>query len=60
MAMMMEAAARESVARGGERVALPVTGELKAEERMRESLTAKYGADPLDVEAMLAISYPKP
>jgi len=60
MAMMMEAAARQSVLNGGETVPLPVAGEVEADRRELASLAAKYGVDPLDVEAMLGISYPKP
>ena len=59
MSMMMTVAARESALRRGELVALPLSGALEGEERARKSLNAKYGADPLDVEAMLAVSYPR-
>jgi hypothetical protein len=60
MAMMMEVGARESALKGGDRVELPLEGELEAEHQVRTTLSAKYGTDPLDVEGMLAISYPKP
>lgn len=60
MSMMMEAAARESAQRGGETIALPVTDGLESDQRMLAALRAKHGVDPLDTEAMLAISYPKP
>ena len=60
MAMMMEVAGRESALRGGDRVELPLQRELGSEKAGREALTEKYGVDPLDVEAMLAISYPQP
>jgi hypothetical protein len=60
MAMMMEVAARESALRGGDCVAIPLEGEIEAENVGREMLRKKYGVDPLDVEGMLAISYPKP
>jgi len=61
MAMMMEVGARESALRDGDLVHLPLDGELEAERQNRESLSEKYGGvDPLDVDGMLAISYPKP
>jgi predicted dehydrogenase len=60
MAMMMEVAARESVLRNGGRLDLPLTGELEAEQQMHESLKEKYGVDPLDMEGMLDISFPRP
>jgi hypothetical protein len=60
MSMMMEVAARESALRNGERLDLPLTGDLEAERRMRESLKGKHGVDPLDIEGMLAVSFPRP
>jgi hypothetical protein len=60
MAMMMEVAARESALRDGERLDLPLTGDLEVEHQMRKSLKEKYGVDPLDMEGMLAISFPRP
>lgn len=58
MAMMMEVGARESALRSGDRVGLPFEGELEAEHRLRESLSATYKVDPLDIEGLLSISYP--
>ncbi|MGN6674572.1 MAG: Gfo/Idh/MocA family protein [Thermomicrobiales bacterium] len=60
MAMTMEAAARESALRDGARIALPLTGDLESEAAVFAAQRQKYGVDPLDVEAMLAISYPRP
>jgi hypothetical protein len=60
MSMMMEVAARESALRNGERLDLPLTGDLEAERQMRESLKEKHGVDPLDLEGMLAFSFPRP
>jgi predicted dehydrogenase len=60
MAMMMESAARQSALRGGELITFPMANDIEADEQMLSSLKAKHGVDPLDVEAMLAISYPKP
>jgi predicted dehydrogenase len=60
MAMMMEVATRESARRDGERLCLPLEGELVSEEKMRAELRAKHGVDPLDVEGMIAVSVPRP
>jgi predicted dehydrogenase len=60
MAMMMEAATRESALRNGERLSLPLTGELESEQQMRQALKQKHGVDPLDVEGMLAVAVPRP
>ncbi|MCY3575157.1 MAG: Gfo/Idh/MocA family oxidoreductase [Chloroflexi bacterium] len=60
MAMMMEVATRESTLQNGKRLQLPLTGELESEVALRASLREEYGVDPLDIEAMLAISYPRP
>jgi hypothetical protein len=60
MAMMMEVATRESALRQGERLQLPLTGELESEQRVRQALKQKHGVDPLDVEGMLAVAVPRP
>jgi predicted dehydrogenase len=60
MSEMMEVGARESALNEGKRVRLPVTGDLEADAITRQNLRKKYGVDPLDVEAMLSISYPRP
>lgn len=60
MAMMMEVGGRESALHDGETVQLPLDGELAAERQYRDALKITYGVDPLDIEGMLAISYPKP
>jgi predicted dehydrogenase len=60
MAMMMEMGGRESARRDGARIALPITGDLEVDDLALVSQRQKYGVDPLDVEAMLAVSYPKP
>jgi len=60
MSMMMEAAVRESSSHEGQRLKMPLAGELESDARERERLTQKYKVDPMDVEAMLTISYPKP
>ena len=56
MSLMMDVAVRESLLRHGEQVALPLTGTVESEERVRKSLQAKNGIDPMDVEGMLDMS----
>jgi predicted dehydrogenase len=60
IAMMMEVAAHESALRNGERLDLPLAGDLETEQQVRKSLKAKYGVDPLDIEGMLGLSLPRP
>ena len=60
MAMMMDVACRESALNDGARLRLPLTGELESETKLRAALTQEYGVDPMDIEGMLAISYPRP
>ncbi len=60
MSEMMEIGARESALNDGKRVRLPVDGELETDALTRAALRQKYGVDPMDVEAMLSISYPRP
>ena len=59
-AMMMEVAARESALQQGKRLKLPLEGELQSETRLRQESQKTYGVDPLDIEGMLTISYPRP
>lgn len=60
MSMMMEVAAKESVVQDGARVALPLEGELESEHATRNTIRETLSVDPMDVEGMLALSYPKP
>ena len=60
MAMMMDVACRESALNDGMRLQLPLTGELESETMLRAALTQEHGVDPMDIEGMLAISYPRP
>lgn len=60
MADMMEIGARESALQEGRRVALPLEGELEADALERERQQQRFGCDPLDVEAMLDQSFPRP
>jgi hypothetical protein len=57
---MMELGAHESALNQGRRVTLPIEGELETDAMIRDAQHRKYGVDPLDVEAMLSISYPRP
>ena len=60
MSLMMEVGSKESAINEGKRMTLPLKGETEADARTRDSLKREYGVNPMDVEAMLAISYPKP
>ena len=62
MALEMTQACRESELRGGEELALPLADglELRSEEEQLAALRSELGCDPMDVEAMLAVSYPRP
>jgi len=60
MSLMMEVGAKESAMNEGKRIKLPLEGETETDIMMRENLKKQFGVDPMDVEAMLAISYPKP
>ncbi len=60
MSQMMEIGARESVLQEGRRIRLPIEGDLEADALTREREREQFGCDPLDVEAMLAVSFPKP
>ncbi|MEZ4659712.1 MAG: Gfo/Idh/MocA family oxidoreductase [Caldilineaceae bacterium] len=60
MAMMMEVGTRESALREGQRLALPLTGELQSENELRAALQKKHGVDPMDIEGMLEYALPRP
>jgi predicted dehydrogenase len=60
MSDMMELGARESVLQDGRRITLPLAGDLEADAVERERQRRLFGVDPLDVEAMLAVSFPRP
>ena len=45
---------------GSKRVALPIEGDLEADDLERKRQKEKLGVDPFDVEGMLSLSYPKP
>jgi predicted dehydrogenase len=60
MAMMIESGARLSARRDGAIIHLPMDGEDEADQVELADLRARHGVDPLDIEAMLAISYPRP
>ena len=60
MSLMMEAGARQSAQNQGRRIDLPLEGEMEYDNVERRRQQEEYGVDPLDVEAMLANSYPQP
>ncbi len=60
MSLMMEVGAQESALNQGKRIQLPIDGETETDARTYQALRHQYGVDPMDIEAMLAISYPKP
>ena len=61
-AMEMSQACDESELRGGEELALPLADdlELRSEEEQLALLRKQFGRDPMDVDAMLAVSYARP
>lgn len=60
MSDMMEIGARESALQEGRRIKLPVEGDLESDTIERERQKEQFGVDPLDVEAMLSVSFPRP
>jgi hypothetical protein len=60
MSEMMELGAKESALHQGRRIELPITGELETDSIIRQEQKEKFGVDPMDVEAMLDVSFPKP
>lgn len=60
MSLMMELGAKESVLNEGKRILLPLDNDFETDHLIRANIKKKYGVDPLDVEGMLSISYPKP
>jgi len=60
MSDMMEIGARESAMQEGRRIKLPVEGDLEADALERERQRNQFGVDPLDVEVMLPVSFPRP
>jgi len=60
MSEMMEIGAHESNLQEGRRIKLPIEGDLESDARTREAQKKQFGCDPLDVEAMLSVSFPRP
>ena len=60
MSAMMEVGAHESALQEGRRIKLPLEGDLEADALTRERERKQFGVDPLDIEAMLSVSFPKP
>ena len=52
--------AHESARQEGRRVRLPLEGDLESDALTREQQKKQFGVDPLDVEAMLSVSFPRP
>ena len=46
--------------KNGERLSLPLKGELESDVLMRTKQRQEYGVDPLDIEGMLSIKFPRP
>lgn len=59
-ALAMDRGALESALRGGVELALPLDGDLEVDAIEEDRIRRTFGVDPYDVEAMLAISYPRP
>jgi predicted dehydrogenase len=60
LADMMEMGARESALQEGRRIRVPLAGALESDAQERERQWKQFGVDPLDVEAMLSVSFPRP
>ena len=60
MSQMMEVGARESALQESRRLRLPIEGDLEVDAIERDRQRAQFGVDPLDVEAMLDVTYPRP
>ena len=62
MAMQMTQACHESELRGGEQIPLPLAEDmdLRSEQEALDRMRREYDRDPMDVEAMLAVSFPRP
>jgi len=60
MSDMMEIGAHESALQEGRRIRLPIDGDLASDTLECERQRKQFGVDPLDVEAMLSVSFPRP
>ncbi len=60
MSDMMEIGAHESNLQEGRRIRLPVEGDLESDALELQRQRKQFGVDPLDVEAMLSVSFPRP
>lgn len=60
MSLMMEMGAKESALQNGARIFLPLEGELEADARNLARIKKHFGVDPLDIEAMMAVQFPRP
>jgi len=59
MSEMMEIGAHESNLQEGRRIKLPIKGDLESDAITRAAQKKQFGCDPLDVEAMLSVSFPR-
>ncbi len=60
MSDMMEIGAHESNLQEGRRLKLPIEGDLESDAIEREKQRKQFRVDPLDAEAMLSVSFPRP
>jgi hypothetical protein len=60
MSDMMEIGAHESALQEGRRITLPIEGDLESDAIERARQRKQFGVDPLDVDAMLSVSFPRP
>jgi len=60
MSLMMDVGAKISAMNEGRRIKLPLEEETEVEAHVLNDLRQEYGVAPMDVEAMLSLSYPKP
>ena len=54
-AQMMTVGAHESALHDGQRIELPIEGDVEVDAIQRQQQTEALGADPMDIEAMLAV-----
>jgi len=60
MSLHMEIGAKESALIGGARIDLPIKDTCEVELLEKSRLKLKYGVDPMDIEGMLNLVYPRP
>jgi predicted dehydrogenase len=60
MSQAMEVAADESARQGGKQIVPADLGDTESDHQSLREQQDRFGVDPLDVEAMLSISFPRP